>query len=364
LGQHLNALEFHKEARTCYQRAGELDPQSPKWPHLLALLQFQDEPGAAISNLTRAVTLNAGTNDASPLRLAQALAERGRYSEATNHLHALLGTNPSHPAARLELARVHLANNQTNLITDLLSTCLTNPFTARPALLLLSQARAREGETAAANALAERALRMPRAFDWPDPYLREVQALRPQRLQLADRAGALLAQGRLADAEKVIAKLLEDFPNDAEAFLLSGRLLLQQERFAEAEERFRQHLQLNENSLNGHFQLGLLLLRQQRWEQAAPVLERALLLKPDFAQAHANLALARSRMGDPARAVESYRQALRYRPGDARTHLALAEELARLGQQKEALEQSRIAFGIDPTLERARTLRDPLTPTR
>ena len=358
LGQHLNAVEFHDEASLCYQRAAELDPKSAKWLHLLALLQLQDDPDSAINNLMRASAL--GTNDASRLRLARALAERARYSEATNHLHALLSANPSHPAARLELARAYLANNQTNSIPDLLSPSVTNHFTARPALLLLSQVHARAGETAAAAALAERAARMPRSFDWPDPFLREVQALRPKRLQLADQAGALLAQGRLAEAEKVIAELLADFPNDAEAFLLSGRLLLQQERFAEAEEHLRRHVQLNENSLNGHFQLGLVFLRQQRWEQAAAALEHALALKPDFAQAHANLALARSRMGDSRRAAESYRQALRYRPGDARTHLALAEELARLGDSKEAFEHATRALEIDPKLERAKILRDQL----
>ena len=357
--QHLNASEFHNEARICYQRAATLDSNSAKWLHLLALLQLQNEPDTAISNLTRAAAL--GTNDSSHLRLAQALTERGRYSDATNHLHALLRTNPAHPAARLELARVHLANNNTNSVFQLLSVCLTNPFTARPALLLLGQLRAREGETAAATALAERAARMPRTFDWPDPFLREVQALRPQRLQLTDQAGALLSQRRLGEAEKVIAELLRNFPGDPEAFLLSGRLLLLQERLNEAEQRFREHLELNENSLNGLSQLALVLLRQERWNDAAVVLDRAIGLKPDFAQAHANLALTRSRLGDAQGAAASYREALRSRPGDARAHLGLAQELARLGQRKEALDHANQALKIDPGFEAARLLRDQLS---
>jgi tetratricopeptide (TPR) repeat protein len=201
---------------------------------------------------------------------------------------------------------------------------------------------------------------MPRPFDWPDPFLREVQSLRPRRTELADAAGSLLARGRTAEAEKVIDELRRQFPQDAEALLLQGRLLLMQQNFAGAEAAFRRHLELNENSVNGLFQLSLALLRQQKWDEAARALDRAVSLKPDFAQAHANLALAKSRSGDAKGAVESYRNAIRCRPGDAATRAALAEELARAGRTAEAREEVELALKIEPKLERAQKLRDAL----
>lgn len=356
LGQLLDALQFSHEAEICYARAAELDPHSARWRHLLALQQLPHDLDTAISNLTRAADL-APTNDISRLRLVQALIERGRLGEATNELQKLLQRQPNHPAARLELGRALFVQGQTADMERVLSPSLTNAFTARQGLLVLSQAEARAGRVERAGALAERAAGLPRPFDWPDPFLREVQALRPQRAELADKASSLLARGRIAEAEQAIEELRVRFPQEPESLLLFGRLRLQQQKYGEAEAAFRQYLERNSESVNGLFQLSLALLRQQRWPAAATVLQRVIAGKPDFAQAHANLALARSRAGDTTGAIRSYRDALRCRPGDAPTHLALAEELARTGARKEAHDEIDLALQIDPKSERALKLR-------
>lgn len=336
LGQCFEAAELLSEARVCYARAAVLDPTSARWPHLLGLLELQESPEAALGHLARAMPLAGPTNDAPRVRLAQALVERGRFADATNLLASLLQSQPLHPAARLELARVRLAEGQGAQAAELLTPCLTNPYTARPAALLLSQVRAREGDNAAAAALASKAASMPRPFDWPDPFQREVQDLRQDRARTVERVNFLMIQRRLPDAESLLQPLVERYPDDSEVLLVLGRLRLQQGQCTEAERVLGRHLEVQPRSLNGYIQLGLAFMCQSRWGDAAVTFGRAVEVKPDFAQAHVNLAVARSRAGDGAGAIRSLQAALRCSPGEARTHRLLAEELERGGQPQEA----------------------------
>jgi tetratricopeptide (TPR) repeat protein len=358
LGQAFHAADFFTEARVCYAKASELDSRQASWPHLLGLLQLQDQPEASLTNLARAVALAGGETDAPRVRLAQALVERGRINEAATQLQSLLTVQPNHPAARLEMARVFLARNELERAADSLAPCVTNAYTARPAMLLLSQIRQRQGDAASAAALARRVASMPRPFEWPDPWLREVQGRRADRQKLQDQANGLLIQQRLKEAETAVANYLQLFPDDLDGLLLLGRLRSLERRCPEAEEAFRRHLAAQPTSLNGLVQLGLALLCQQRWDDAAAALRAAIALKPDFAQAHYNLGYALSRAGNTTGAIASYREALRSRPGDAETHLALAEELHRAGQVAEALEHLGRSAELNPNDPRVAQLRE------
>lgn len=356
LGQVFHAVDFFAEASVCYAKAAELDARAPRWPHLLGLLQLQEQPDAAISNLTRAVALTGVQPDAPIVQLSRALIERGRFDEATKHLQLLLGASPDHPAARLEMARVYLARNELTRAGESLVACATNSHTARPALLLLAQIRQRMGDTERAAQVSRRAASMSRPFDWPDPWLREAVVLRMDRQKLADQANGMLMQQRLPEAGAALNRLLNLFPEDAEGLLLLGRLRALEQRQPEAEEAFRRHLVAQPASLNGMIQLGICLLRQQRWNDAAGVLRQAITLKPDFAQAHSNLGYALAEAGDVAGAIVSYQNALRNAPGDPSTHLALAEQLHKAGRATEAIVHARRAEELDPQDPRARTL--------
>jgi tetratricopeptide (TPR) repeat protein len=358
LGQTLHAAEFHAAAQTCYQHAAMLDARSPRWPYLLGWLQLQDLSESALANLTRAATLADGNPDTPRLTLARALVERGRWDEARTHLNRLLESNPGHAAARLEWARIQLAHQELAAAADSLAPALTNTHTVRPAILLLSQIRARQGQSEDAATLARRAASMPRSFDWPDPYLREVLRLRADRPKLEDHVNGLLMSGRLAEAAGPLDNLLAAFPEDSEALLLLGRLRYQERRCDDAEAAFRRYLDARPGSLNGLTQLALALLCQQRWTDAATVLEEAIRIKPDFAQAHYNLGLARDRAGNPTGAIQSYRASLRCHPGDTDTHVALADALFRTGDREAAGEHLTRALALDPNHAKAARLRE------
>lgn len=364
LGQTCEAAEFNDEARRCYGRAAVLDPGSARWHHLAGLRELAEQPEVALGHLARATEL-AGTNtDAPRLRWAQALVERGRLDDAAVGLKPLLDANPSHAAARLEMARIRLVQGNAESGAEFVGPCLTNPYTARPALLVLSQIRQRLGDGDGAAVAARRAAAMPRPFDWPDPFLREVQQLRKDRQQLADQANGFVMQNRLDDAERTLATLFAASPDDAEGLLVLGRLRLRQERCKESEEALVRHLKARPDSLNGLVQLGLARMCQSRWTDAAASFSRAVELKPDFAQAHFNLGLARSAAGDAEGAAEAVRQSIRCNPGEASFHGMLAELLARSGDAAGAREAAARALQLDPKQPRAKAVMERLGPGR
>jgi tetratricopeptide (TPR) repeat protein len=360
LGQAFEAAEFLDEAQVCYGRAVEQEPASPRWLHLLALRELGAQPEQALTHLRMASQLTGPPADASRLRWVQALVERGRWTEATAELTPWLAEHPEHPAARLEMARVLVAQGQAEAGLPWLGPCLTNPYTARPALLLLSQARLRVGDADGATAAARKAASMPRPFDWPDPYLREVHALHQDRQRLAEQANRLLMQQRLPEAEARLQTLLGEAPQDAEGWLVMGRLRLQQRRLPEAETALKRHLEIRPDSLNGLIQLGMALAGQARWPEAGATFERAVALKPDFAQAHFNLCLARAGAGDLTGAQQAIREALRCNPGDAAALAVLAELHLQAGQMTEGRAALTEALRLDPNQPRARALAERL----
>lgn len=364
LGQAYHTAEFAAEAQRCYERALQLDLGSPAWPHLLGVLQLQDQPEAAFVNLARAADLAGAWTDASRVRLVHALVERGRYDDALKHIHLLLAGDPVHAGARLQKARIQFIRGEIDAAADAIQPCLTNAFTRRPAALLFAQILHRNGELEAAVQLTRGAASMPRPSDWPDPFLREVQSLRLDRQRLEDQVNGLLVAQRLPEAEVALDRLVAVFPDTPEGLLLLGRLRIQQRQCAEAESVLRRHLMLQPSSLNGSIQLGLALLCQQRWPDAVLVLRGAIALKPDFAQAHFNLGYALGRTGDSAAAILSFREALRCSPGNASAHTALAEELLKNGDSTSASAHVERALELNPNDAKARALRERLSGRR
>ncbi len=358
LGETLQAAEFFPEARLCYSNAAARDVRNFRWPYLGGILEQVGDPALAVRLLTRATELADGRAESPRFQLARTLVEQGQFDQAEPHLQTLLARNPGHAAARVELARVHLARGAFKEATLALQPAFTNQYTVRSSLLLAAQIAQRNGQPDTAAQLARNAAGMPRAFDWPDPVLRDVQALRTDRARLAEQANRHLQQKQFREAEAVVRKMLDAIPEDPEGLLLLGRLNYLERRCPEAEAAYRRLLRAQPDSLNALVQLGLALMCQQQWTNAAAVLERALVLKPDFAQAHANLGLARSQSGDTAGAIRAFRDALRHSPGDLTAHLNLAEELANAGRLEEAEEHVAHAAALnpkDPRVIQART---------
>src|SRR5439155_26284564 len=150
LGQALQAAQFGVEAATCYRRACELDPRSSRWAHLSGLQQLENGEEAGLGSLARAAELAGIDPDAPRLRCERALVERGRLEEARTQLQPLLRAAPAHAGAHLEEGHILLARGELAAAAASLEACLTNVHTARPATVLLSQIRQRQGDLAQA----------------------------------------------------------------------------------------------------------------------------------------------------------------------------------------------------------------------
>jgi tetratricopeptide (TPR) repeat protein len=360
LGQALHAAEFKPEAQMCYSNAVRREPQNFRWHYLLGVTELQGNQELALQHLTRATELVGDKSDSPRFQLARAFVEQGQFEKAAPHLERLITANPNHAAARVELARVHLARGALREATRMLQPAMTNQLTMRAGLLLSAQIAQRNGQAELATQISSRAAPLPRAADWPDTVLREVQSLRTDRVHLADQAHGYIQQQRLPEAETALQKLLSSFPGDPEGLLLLGRLRFLERRCAEAESAYRQHLRAQPNSLNGLIQLGLALMCQEQWTNAAAVLEQAVAIKPDFGQAHHNLGAVRSKMGDAAGAIRAFRDALRANPGEINAHLSLASELANVGQLEEAKEHVQSAAALNPKDPRVLKAREQL----
>jgi tetratricopeptide (TPR) repeat protein len=307
------------------------------------------EPKAALEKLARAVELCPSTPDTPRLQYARALFEQGRGAEAEAQFQELVAHNPGHTPALLGLARVSHARGEWQRATEYLKRCLESPFTARSAYLLLAAVQRQASNAPAAQAAIDFARALPPDQTWPEPFTDEILRLQSGLSDLVNQADRALKENRHNDAEQIIAQLLKDHGESADASLLAGRLRLDKKDCAGAEQALREHLRLAPDSVNGHARLGAALLCQERYADAIPVFEQTVQLKHDFAEAHFNLGFARARAGQGDSAIVAFRDAIRCSPGFLEPHLTLADLLSQKGEIGEATALLQRAREIDPS---------------
>ena len=356
LGMVLQAYEFTSEARSCFAQAERLETKEARWPYLHGLILRQHDSAAAIAKLRRAAELCDDQPDTPRLLLAQSLFEAGRFDEAEDHFKRLLKANPNHAPARLGLAELSHARGRLEETRQILSGCLTNAFTAKRANTLLAKVERQLDHRAATEAAIRAAASLPPDRPWPDPFADKAAQYHVGRKVWADQGQQLLLQHRHDEAQTVIARLVNEYPEAPESWLLLGRLHLERNDCASAEQTLRQHLQLAPDSVNGHAQLGMALLCLERYADAAAVLQRAVQLKPDFGEAHFNLGFAQARAGRGAEAIPSFRNAIRFSPEFVDAYITLADLLIQSGQRQEALGLLQRAQQLNPSDERAKLL--------
>ncbi|MEO5375418.1 MAG: tetratricopeptide repeat protein [Alphaproteobacteria bacterium] len=151
-----------------------------------------------------------------------------------------------------------------------------------------------------------------------------------------DEAAAHHRAGRVHLAEPVYRRVLEAYPDHAEARHLVGVLALQRNRPADAETEVRRAIAANAAEPRYHNTLGNALFRQGRESEALECFERALTLSPAFVEARYNLGSTLFAMGRLAEAVESLQAALDLAPGHAGARNNLGMALRGLNRKAEA----------------------------
>lgn len=123
------------------------------------------------------------------------------------------------------------------------------------------------------------------------------------------RADNLRTQGRWDEAQAVLDRLVEAFPQRPEPYNKLGVLYAERQRLDEAEGCFREALARDRHYVPALTNLGNLLLERGRPAEALAYYAEALQIDPDYPPLHRNLAVAYRRLGDLGTSVQHLRRA-------------------------------------------------------
>lgn len=125
----------------------------------------------------------------------------------------------------------------------------------------------------------------------------------------------MLDQGRFAEAETALRKIVSESPPEhVSSRLYLGTVLEQQDQTAEAEKIYQKVLECRPDDSAALFHLGALYADLGRFEEAIQIFEKCLIVEPESTETLFNLGLAKSRTGDAAAAERIFRQVLQIDP--------------------------------------------------
>jgi tetratricopeptide (TPR) repeat protein len=99
--------------------------------------------------------------------------------------------------------------------------------------------------------------------------------------QETERVLALLRQGRVDDAQRLVTALETTYPDDVGLALLAGRVLLRQKRIRAATEAFARAVALDPSLAEAHFQLGMAALQTGELARARDAWSAYVRLTPN-----------------------------------------------------------------------------------
>jgi tetratricopeptide (TPR) repeat protein len=123
--------------------------------------------------------------------------------------------------------------------------------------------------------------------------------------------------GRLAEAESLYRKALNQQPEQAEALHWLGAILCQTDRLDEGLFYLQKAIVLIPNDANCQNSLGVALMQKNLLEQAAYHLRQAIVLNPNHFLAYKNLAELLYKQDDAENAIMHLQQAITLHPNDA-----------------------------------------------
>lgn len=129
--------------------------------------------------------------------------------------------------------------------------------------------------------------------------------------------------GRLAEAEAICRRVLEQVPDHAVALHLVGTIALQQQRPADALAPLRRAISADARQAAVHVNLGEAHRALGQLDEARACYERAIELEPNCVEAHHNLGLAQHAAGDIAPAQRQFERAIQIQPDHAEAHYNL-----------------------------------------
>jgi protein O-GlcNAc transferase len=158
----------------------------------------------------------------------------------------------------------------------------------------------------------------------------------------------LFTQGKLQQALVNATKTLEEFPNSAVLYNISGACYAGLMQFEAAINAYSQALIIKPDYSKAHNNMAIALNAKGDSEAALASCEKALEIEPNNADAYNNMANILKGRGDLEAAVNSYKQALIITADDAEVYNNMGIALSSKGDLDAALESYKQALIIQP----------------
>jgi tetratricopeptide (TPR) repeat protein len=258
------------------------------------------------------------------LLLANYHITKESFGDAEKHLLAARKEVPDNRELVVQLARFYVTRDQRDKAQALLEEFVAAKPDDVSSYLTLAEFHQRSQDFDKALEAIRKALEV-------EPGSVDAQLLQAQFLM--ERRGE---PGNETRARELLAKVLEDHPQNAQALFTDGKFLLLDQKHEEAATRLRKVVQ-EQPTANAHFLLGTAYRGMNEAELAKAEFLRALQLDANHRAAHAQLALLQLGQGNRELAIEEARRALGG-GDDARMHLVIAQANQELGKKEAALE--------------------------
>ena len=347
LGMDFHAHDLFPEAVTSYQRAGELAPGDYRWAYLEGFALSKSDLAATVTAFERAAALRPD-NPGFYVNFGDVLARVGEPARAREQYETVLAMNPRLTHALYGLGLLAVQEGKLEEARSRLVAAVEIAPHHSELHRLLAQVHQRLGDTAAAELAALRARAYPEKSSVRDPVIEQLRDRAVSSRAHSRRGLTRAREGRYAEAEVALRRVLALREGNARDFANLGGVLAGQGRLDEAIESYQQSLALNPEETLALNNLALARMGQGRLDEAADHLRGALRIDPLYADAHFNLALVRQRQGALEQAMEHYREALRVNPVHRGAHNNLARALAERGALEQAVELWRQVVEIDP----------------
>jgi tetratricopeptide (TPR) repeat protein len=161
---------------------------------------------------------------------------------------------------------------------------------------------------------------------------------------------ALLALGRLAEAEDSYREAIALRPDYLRCLINLGVALFKQEKLEEAATCFRSAIKSNPDEPGVYDGLAHALVKAEKADEAVQFLEEALRSNPHRAEAHHARGLAQAALGEWDEAAQSHRRALELQPDFAEAYCNLGTALLALDRLEDSVACFRRAIEMKPTL--------------
>ncbi|MCH8835591.1 MAG: tetratricopeptide repeat protein [Proteobacteria bacterium] len=152
-----------------------------------------------------------------------------------------------------------------------------------------------------------------------------------------ERARAFHRSGRLGEALDIYRRVLEAWPDHAEALKLAGVASFQAGDTEHGVALLGKLVTIRPEDAEAHNNLGVMLQASGRPDEAEAAFRRALAVAPGFAGAHYGLGSVLESRGRLDDAIAAYRRAVEIEPDDADMHYNLGTALQGMGRLDEAV---------------------------